>query len=50
MKGKRAAGVINILAGIVGLLVGIMDGSFAPLLLGIGLIIIGSSFLYKKAK
>lgn len=49
-KGKKAAGVVNILAGIVGLLVGIIDGSFAPLSLGIGLIIIGSSFFYKKAK
>ena len=49
-KGKKVAGVLIILAGIAGLVAGIIEERFSSIPIGIGLIIIGSLYFYKKAK
>lgn len=49
-RGKKTAGVLIILAGIVGLAAGIIEKRFPPILIGIGFIIMGSLYFCKKSK
>ena len=49
-KGQKAAYVLLLLAGIVELVAGITEKRFSSIPIGIGFIIMGSLYFYKKAK
>ena len=50
MKEKKVPGVLIISAGIVGLVAGMIEKRYSTILIGIGLIIMGSLYFYKKSK
>ncbi len=49
-KGKKIAGVLIALAGILELVVGITEGTFSTILMGFCFCIIGSLYLFEKRK
>lgn len=49
-KGRKIAGVLIALAGILELVIGINEGAFSTILMGICFCIIGGLFLLEKRK
>lgn len=49
-KGRKIAGVLITLAGILELVVGISEGTFSTILMGLCFCIIGSLYVFEKRK
>ena len=49
-KGRKIAGVLIVLAGILELVVGISEGTFSTILMGFCFCIIGSLYVFEKRK
>lgn len=49
-KGRKIAGILIALAGLLELVVGIADGTFSTILMGVCFCLIGSLYFFEKRK